>query len=237
MKHVALPIGVFTILAFALSWSINHFLPELIVSGLNVKEILTGFGPAVSGLICYWLFGTPNTYKLSLTGSRPALSVGIVALSLSLPLLFLAKPDPILWAGFVLTQFVYTLGEELGWRHYLQNAVAPLNGWQQAGVIGLCWFLWHYAILDDPTTMLTGQSAPAFIGIPLMVGLLSLLSKLLGDIVSRTQAVFLPVSLHYIGKVGNSYMLLAVFGIVMATHIYFQKIARTNRPKSAKSHA
>lgn len=237
MKPIALPISVFTILAFALSWSTNRLLPELNVSSLNLKEIFTGFGPAMSGLICYKLFGTPNTYKLSLAGSRPALSLGIVALSLALPILCLEKPDPVLWAGFVVTQFVYTLGEELGWRHYLQNAIAPLNGWQQAVFIGFCWFFWHYAILDDPTTMLTGQSAPAFIGIPLMIGLLALLSKLLGDIAIRTQAVFLPVSLHYIGKVGNSYMLLVVFGVVMATHIYFQKLARFNGPGSAESKA
>lgn len=185
---------------------------------------MTGFGPALSGLICYRVFSTPNTAKLSLTGSKPVLVSGIAFLSLLLPVVFLHKSNKLAFAGLVLAQFAYTLGEELGWRHYLQNAVASFTKWQQAFVIGTIWFFWHYAILNDPTTMLTGKPVPFYFGVPLFIASLVLLSKLYGDIVLRTQAVLLPLVLHYVGKVSNGYIMLASYIVVIAIYLMWTRI-------------
>ncbi|SFC18298.1 hypothetical protein [Spirosoma endophyticum] len=56
MKQLVLPIFVFALLAFAFSWAVNQFLPALTWFDIDVKEIMTGFGPALSGLICYRIF-------------------------------------------------------------------------------------------------------------------------------------------------------------------------------------
>lgn len=224
MKQLVLPIFVFALLAFAFSWAVNQFLPALTWFDIDVKEIMTGFGPALSGLICYRIFGIPNTFKLSLVGTKPAVVGGIVFLSLLLPVLLSHQADKVGMTGLVLSQFIYTLGEEFGWRHYLQNAVASLTKWQQALIIGTIWFFWHYAILNDPTTMLTGKPVPFYVGIPLFVGLLVLLSKLFGDIVVRTQAVLLPVVLHFIGKVSNGYILLGAYILVVAIYLMWNRI-------------
>ncbi|CAN5137491.1 hypothetical protein BH09BAC4_BH09BAC4_40980 [soil metagenome] len=50
MKQLVLPIVVFALLAFAFSWAVNQFLPALTWLDIDVKEIMTGFGPALSGL-------------------------------------------------------------------------------------------------------------------------------------------------------------------------------------------
>ena len=229
MKQPVLPIVIFAFSAFGFSWAANQFLPTLIYLGVDIKEIMTGFGPALSGLICYRIFSVPNTFKLSLAGSKPVLTGSIGLLSLLLPILLIHQSNKITLVSLVLSQFAYTLGEEFGWRHYLQNAVANFTKWQQASVTGTLWFFWHYAILDDPTTMLTGKPVPFYVGIPLFIVLLVLLSKLFSDIVVRTQAVFLPVVLHYIGKV-NSTSMLIMFILVVSIYLMWYRIGTKNQP-------
>ncbi|MCX6214202.1 CPBP family glutamic-type intramembrane protease [Spirosoma sp.] len=224
MKQLVLPIIVFAGLAFVFSWVINQYVPPFTWLTIDGKEVLTGCGPALSGLVCYRLFGIPNTFNLSLAGSKPLVVFGITFLSLFVPVLLSKQPTTLTFVGLIAAQFAYTLGEEFGWRHYLQNAVAPFTKWQQALIIGTIWFFWHYAILPDPTTMLTGKPVPFYIGIPLFVGLLTLFSKLASDIVVRTQAVLLPTVLHYIGKVSNSYTLLTIYILVLATYLMWHKI-------------
>lgn len=237
MNQRVLPIAVFAFLAFAFSWAVNQFMPAFIWHGVDFKEIMTGFGPALSGLVCYRVFGTPNTVKLSLIGSKPIVVYSITFLSLLLPILFMHKSNKLAFISLVLAQFAYTFGEELGWRHYLQNAVASLTKWQQALVIGPIWFFWHYAILNDPTTMLTGKPVPFYIGIPLFIALLVLLSKLYGDLVLRTQAVLLPLLLHYIGKVSNGYIMLTIYVLVLSVYLMWNKIEVGRQVSGDRQHA
>jgi membrane protease YdiL (CAAX protease family) len=42
---------------------------------------------------------------------------------------------------------VFGLGEEVGWRGFLQRELAPLGFWRASGVIGLVWGLWHAPII------------------------------------------------------------------------------------------
>ncbi len=228
MKQPILPIVVFAFFAFAFSWAVNQFFPTLVYLGVDVKEVMTGCGPALSGLICYRVFGIPNTFKLSLAGSKPIVVCSITFLSLLLPILLIHQSNKLALIGLVCSQFAYTLGEEFGWRHYLQNAVAGFAKWQQASITGIIWFFWHYAILNDPTTMLTGKPVPFYVGIPLFILLLVLLSKLFSDIVVRTQAVFLPLVLHYIGKV-NSTSMLIMYILIVAVYLAWHRIGIRNQ--------
>lgn len=225
MRHTVLPVLSFFVFAFAFSWSTNAFVPFLTMGPFDIKTILTGLGPALSGLLCYLLFKTPNTYRISLGGTRPMVSYGLLFLAVLLPLLMSPKNSKTILIGSILTQFLYTLGEEAGWRHYLQNATSAFSKWVQALIIGVLWFLWHYSILSDPTTMLTGQAIPFYIGIPGLIILLTLLSQLLGSIVIRTQAVLLPTLIHYIGKVGSGSTALIIVGLVVAIYLFWQKFS------------
>ena len=91
MKQNLLPILVFFLLAFVLSWLANEFIPPLTVRYPDVKTILTGLAPAVSGLLCYVIFKTPNTNRTSPGGTRPLFSYGSAFLVLLLPLLMSRK--------------------------------------------------------------------------------------------------------------------------------------------------
>ncbi len=223
MKQAILPVLTFLLIAFAVSWLATHYVPVLVWQHIDVKEILTGCGPVLAGLVCYFVFKTPNTYRLSLAGSKPLVSCGLTALALLLPVLLSHKTDKTVIIGTVITQFLYTLGEESGWRHYLQNATSGFSTWAQALVIGTVWFFWHYAVLSDPTTMLTGQSIPFYIGMPVLILLLVLVSALFGRVVLQTQAVLLPTIIHYIGKVGDGTSVLVIIGLVIGASFVWQK--------------
>lgn len=78
---------------------------------------------------------------------------------------------------------------------------------------------------ERPDNDVNRKTCPFFyVGIPLFVGLLVLLSKLFGDIVVRTQAVLLPVVLHFIGKVSNGYILLGSYILVVAIYLMWNRI-------------
>lgn len=231
MKQNVLPVLSFFVFAFTLSWLTNKFIPPVTVGPLDIKTILTGLGPALSGLLCYAFFKTPNTYHISLGGARPLLSYGLLILAVLVPLLMSQdRTNKAILTGSILTQLMYTLGEEVGWRHYLQNATRDFSKWGQALVIGVLWFLWHYSILNDPTTMLTGQAIPFYLGIPGLIILLTLLSQLLGSIVIRTQAVLLPTLIHYIGKVGSGSAALIIISLVLAIYLVWPKFSVKEGP-------
>lgn len=232
MKQNLVPILSFFLLAFAFSWLVNEFVPPLTISHFDVKTILTGLGPMLGGFMCYALFKTPNTYRISLGGTRLWLSYGITVLAMLLPLFMSQKTNKVILIGSILTQFIYTLGEELGWRHYLQNVTSGFSKWGQASIIGVVWFLWHYSILADPTTMLTGQAIPFYIGIPGLIILLILLSQLFGSIVIRTQAVLFPTLIHYIVKVGPGLTILIITGIVLIAYLFWQKFSAKHESNS-----
>ena len=44
-------------------------------------------------------------------------------------------------------QAVFAIGEEAGWRGWLQSTLAPLGFWRTSLVIGLMWALWHLPIV------------------------------------------------------------------------------------------
>jgi membrane protease YdiL (CAAX protease family) len=118
-------VAIFFAIAFGLT-SLASQLPDLAIGTLNIKLHLCGFGPLVSGLICYRLPKTRNAIGVSLLGTRSAFSVA-VCLPLTAVCLTQTKHDLTVVLVYALTQFVYCLGEEFGWRHYLQNATSFMN--------------------------------------------------------------------------------------------------------------
>lgn len=216
-KSKLLSIIVYFLGAFGLTFAFSQ-LPELRVATIDCRDILCGWGPLFSGLLCYQLFKVPNQYYISLNGAKPYLTWGIVLVALLLPFLtiYTLSKEAILMS--VVSQFVYSFGEEFGWRHYLQNATASLNPWGRYLLIGCLWFLWHYSFTKDPVQAMSGQQIPALIGIPVSIGLLTLFSFIWGDLVIKTRSVLLPAVAHYLPKAGGS----VTMGIVVAVLILVQ---------------
>jgi hypothetical protein len=203
---------IFFSIAFGLTFLAAQ-VPALAVGSFNIKLLLCGFGPLLSGLICYRLLRTKNTVGTSLFGTRPVFSVTVCIVPIATYCLTQSKYDLTVILVYPLTQLVYCYGEEYGWRHYLQNATSFMNEWLQSFLIGFLWFLWHYSFLEDLPSQMFGSDLPTLIFAPIMIVLLSLLSYLFGMMVKRTRSVLFPAAGHLLFKTGLVSMIVG--GCVM----------------------
>ncbi len=211
-------VAIYFAIAFGLTYLASQ-LPNLAISTPEIKLLLCGFGPLVSGLVCYRLLKTGNAIGVSLLGTRPVFSVAVCIVPLATFCLTQPKPELTVTLVYALTQFVYCFGEEFGWRHYLQNATSFMNEWLQSFLIGLLWFSWHYSFLDDLPSRMLGPDLPALIFAPIMIVLLSLLSFLFGEMVKRSRSVLFPTAGHLLLKTGLVTML--VTGCLMCAILVF----------------
>jgi membrane protease YdiL (CAAX protease family) len=84
------------------------------------------------------------------------------------------------------------LGEELGWRGYLQDALRPLPRVWRYIVIGILWEAWHF------TNRFHGRSL-AEVGVTLAASypIVIVLSALIGEATDRSRALLVAVTLHF----------------------------------------
>ncbi len=231
-RKVVVGIALFYVLAFGLTLLFAQAPATWEWGGVNVRLILCGWGPLLSGLLCYRLVRTENACGITLVGQRPLLSLGIVLLAIVLPILTARNASTATVVGLVATHFTYSFGEEFGWRHYLQNATSELNDWLQAVVIGVFWFFWHYSFLDDPIHSMSGGSLPQIVGIPLFILILSGFSLFLGKVVTKTGSILLPTVAHYVLKTGSVAAIGVVFVALIAIVVFWHRLKR--RPGTSR---
>ena len=213
-------VAIFFVIAFGLTFLASQ-LPDLGSGALNL--LLCGFGPLVSGLICYWLLKTKNDLKISLLGTRPVFSVAMCILPITIYWLTQTKYDLKVFLVIALTQFLYCFGEQFGWRHYLQNATSFMNEWIQSFLIGLLWFLWHYSFLEDLPSSMTGTDMHVLLFAPMMIVLLSLLSYLFGKMVERSKSILFPTVGHLLFKTNLTTMIVTGF-VMLVILIFWDKL-------------
>lgn len=83
------------------------------------------------------------------------------------------------------------LGEELGWRGYLQDTLPGLPRWRRYALIAALWAAWHF------TNLWAGRDGGELLRylawyLPLTV----LLSVVIGEATARSRAVAVAVALH-----------------------------------------
>lgn len=84
-----------------------------------------------------------------------------------------------------------TLGEELGWRGLLQDALRPLVWWKRFGLVGVMWCGWHF------TNLFVGRESGEMLIYLAWYPLSCIaLSVLLGSAVDRSRAILISVTLH-----------------------------------------
>ena len=66
------------------------------------------------------------------------------------------------------------LGEELGWRGFLQDALRPLTPYKKYIIIGVMWELWHFT-----NRMSAGLEISTFIRVGIFIVALIILSFLM----------------------------------------------------------
>jgi membrane protease YdiL (CAAX protease family) len=87
--------------------------------------------------------------------------------------------------------FLFTLGEELGWRGFLQDQLNHLPKWKQYLIIGTMWELWHFT-----TRTLSGSIIARILRPLLFIIPNTFLSFLFGESVNKSKSIIVAVTFH-----------------------------------------
>jgi uncharacterized protein len=188
---------IFYVLACAFSWPFFWWRDVHTASWTSfplppeIKDLT--WGPAVAALLVFWMIPATREWAVSFFGPSWLRSTGF----------FLA---PILFgfigyrihSGVFSYRLVYylliggvsTLGEELGWRGFLQGSLRPLGRVRGYLLVALMWEAWHF------TSHLKGTRSEVLIRLSILIPLVVTATFLLGFVVERTDSLLLAVTLH-----------------------------------------
>ena len=91
---------------------------------------------------------------------------------------------------YLLIGCISSLGEELGWRGFLQGSLRPLGRLRGYLLVALMWEAWHF------TSHLKGTLPEVMSRLSIYIPLVVAVSFLLGFVVERTDSLLLAVTLH-----------------------------------------
>ena len=115
-------------------------------------RVLRGVGPAVAYWVIRRLLGTRVPQTTTFFGREPGTSlialavvpIGLTAIGVTNSV-GLSDSQYGALTGAMLA--CYAVGEEYGWRGYLQQALAPIALWKRVVLIASLWYLWHLNFL------------------------------------------------------------------------------------------
>lgn len=160
-----------------------------------LRPLLYGWGPGIAALVLLPLRRAQHPRTVTFFGTSVARSVMLVLIPiLTVALLAPARSvaHPHLW-GLVagMHAVAYALGEELGWRGYLHDALRPLGARLQSIVLGLIWGVWHVLTF-------AGHGSVTSIALRLLVfyAVLMLASAAIGAAADRSHSVLVATACH-----------------------------------------
>ncbi len=190
--------------AIACLWSWPFFwrrdilhVPDTPITSISLLFIHWGlmWGPGIAALVCMVVFRHSHRRVITIAGNSWSRSI----LFYATPFLLLAAFRAHALYGYGLSpllaafpMFVSILGEELGWRGFLQDALRPLSPVKRFVLIGVMWEFWHF------TTRTTHGLSPVRIAVTLLISyaVVIILSFVLGYAAERSCSVVVAVSLH-----------------------------------------
>jgi membrane protease YdiL (CAAX protease family) len=194
-----LAVVVFCALACAFSWPFfwwRDLHPEAWAAWRApgfVKTASYMWGPGLAAVVCLLVFRRSHVRRVSLFGTSPwrGLAFYLVPL-LALAAVGTGGPDGHLMPlVLVPLGFATILGEELGWRGFLQDALAPLSPARRYVLIGVLWELWHF------TNRTHGVAPLAAITRVVVMGCVTVaLSWIIGEAVERSRSLLVAMTLH-----------------------------------------
>ncbi|KAB1065107.1 CPBP family intramembrane glutamic endopeptidase [Salibacter halophilus] len=201
-KRIAAVILFYSI-ACAIAWPIflnmswfQSWLSPLGIPAVN-PYLFIMWGPGVAALLSYTFFRKKIVRHVSLFGKQILRSLLFFLgpwfffffLHLAFP--FSEQYKPVNFLLIIPISFVFTIGEELGWRGFLQDTLRPVPALWRWLTIGLLWEFWHIRFLWISETISEGMLRT----LPLLAGSIAL-SFLLGYSTERSKSLLVPVTLH-----------------------------------------
>ena len=107
---------------------------------LNSELALIMWGPGISAFVCFFLF---RSHQRTITFKGTSLWRGLVFYSL-IPTSFAIWNQDFSFLYLGALGFISILGEELGWRGFLQDALKVKSDFFKALIIGVMWEVWHF---------------------------------------------------------------------------------------------
>ena len=193
-------VALFYVLACAVSWPAFWFRDMHREAWLawEVPAILKGwipaFGPAVGAAAALIVFRRSHRRTVSLLGSSAPRSLAFLAVPLVLLVGIGTGGERPHLSGLVtaVSFVIYALGEEMGWRGVLQDALRPLPEPRRYVLVGLLWGAWHF------TSFLGGGAAAALVRHSWLIPLWILGSWGIGKAVDQTGSLLVAALLHLI---------------------------------------
>ncbi len=157
-----------------------------------LKGWLPALGPALGALVVLIAFPQARTYRVTLTGTSWWRSLAFATVTVAAMTVAGIGTDQPHLTGLLtgLAYLVYSLGEEVGWRGFLQGALQPLAPAPRYICIGLLWGTWHF------TAFASGGLAHAAPRLALMSVVWILGSWGIGLSVDKTRSLTVAAMLH-----------------------------------------
>jgi membrane protease YdiL (CAAX protease family) len=110
------------------------------------RGLAPALGPVLGAFLASWAFRRSHVRTITLVGSSVARSLAFALIPLTLLSAVGVGTDEPHRAGLLagLAYLAYALGEEAGWRGFLQDALRPLSPAVRYVVIGFMWGAWHF---------------------------------------------------------------------------------------------
>lgn len=110
--------------------------------------VLRGIGPAVGFLVMYYVWKTKTDRPFTFWGVNKLYSlIAVLCIPVGLTLAGVTNDQSLNthYFGFLtgVMLIFYAIGEEYGWRGYLQQALAPLPERYRILTIAVFWYVWH----------------------------------------------------------------------------------------------
>jgi membrane protease YdiL (CAAX protease family) len=159
----------------------------------EIKGLTQPWGPGLAAFAVLYLFPQMRSRSASLFGSSWRRS----AICFLAPILFAWIAYAVQSKHFSYTLVYYlvvggfsTLGEELGWRGFLQGALRPLGRVRGYLLLALMWEIWHF------TSHLKGTRHDVISRLEMIVPAVVVITFVLGFLTERTGSVLLATALH-----------------------------------------
>ena len=189
------------------SWNAVPLPPEF-------KPVLIMWGPGAAALAVFALFPQTRSRALTLVGSSGRASLCFFLT----PIVFamaasavLAEPFSFKLAYYLVVGGLSTLGEETGWRGFLQGALRPMGKIRSSLLLSLLWAGWHF-------TSQTGGTWQGLVSrLEILIPTVVVVTFLLAWLTEHTGSLLLAAAVHEwldLGVDSGGYLLWAALASI-----------------------